>query len=150
MLWVNWGNRPDRLNLSPSLLHVYNPTGDGVGLGDSLPGPAEPAAGAKVLERDSWAAAIVDGLTAAQLQTHDAVLGPALDGGYTLIGLRRPTAELFDSMVWSTPWVLDQTRRRLERARLSHALLQPLADIDEPGDLRHLPSAWRTALPLQE
>ena len=40
VLWVNWGNRPDRLNLSPSLLHVYNPTGDGVGLGDSLPGPA--------------------------------------------------------------------------------------------------------------
>ena len=27
VLWVNWGNRPDRLNLSPSLLHVYNPTG---------------------------------------------------------------------------------------------------------------------------
>jgi nicotinamidase-related amidase len=55
VIWVNWGNRPDRLNLSPSLLHVYNPTGDGVGLGDSLPGPSGPAAGAKVLERDSWA-----------------------------------------------------------------------------------------------
>jgi nicotinamidase-related amidase len=57
VLWVNWGNRPDRLNLSPSLLHVYNPQGTGVGLGDPLPGN-----GALVLEKGSWAAAIVDEL----------------------------------------------------------------------------------------
>src|ERR1700692_1952189 len=37
VIWLNWGNRPDRLNLSPALLHVYNPTGEGVGLGDPLP-----------------------------------------------------------------------------------------------------------------
>jgi nicotinamidase-related amidase len=59
VIWVNWGNRPDRLNLSPSLLHVYKPHGRGVGLGDALPG-----SGAKVLEKDSWAAAIVDELVA--------------------------------------------------------------------------------------
>src|SRR5580700_6215526 len=29
VIWLNWGNRPDRLNLSPALLHVYNPTGTG-------------------------------------------------------------------------------------------------------------------------
>jgi nicotinamidase-related amidase len=57
VLWVNWGNRPDRLNLSPALHHVYKPSGAGVGLGDPLPGN-----GAKVLERGSWAAAIVDEL----------------------------------------------------------------------------------------
>src|SRR4030088_1840552 len=57
VVWLNWGNRPDRLNLSPALLHVYNPTGAGVGLGDPLPG-----SGAKVLERGSWSAAIVDEL----------------------------------------------------------------------------------------
>jgi ureidoacrylate peracid hydrolase len=57
ILWVNWGNRPDRLNLSPSLLHVYKPTGVGVGLGDPLP-----ANGAPVLEKGSWAAAVVDEL----------------------------------------------------------------------------------------
>ena len=57
VIWVNWGNRPDRLNLSPALLHVYKPSGEGVGLGDALPG-----SGAKVLERGSWAAAIVDEL----------------------------------------------------------------------------------------
>ena len=58
VLWVNWGNRPDRLNLSPALLHVYKPEGTGVGLGDPLPG-----SGAKVLEQDSWAAAVVDELS---------------------------------------------------------------------------------------
>jgi nicotinamidase-related amidase len=57
VIWLNWGNRPDRLNLSPALLHVYNPTGAGTGLGDPLPG-----SGSKVLERGSWSAAIVDEL----------------------------------------------------------------------------------------
>jgi nicotinamidase-related amidase len=57
IVWVNWGNRPDRLNLSPSVLHVYKPTGEGVGLGDPLPG-----SGAHVLEWGSWAAAVVDEL----------------------------------------------------------------------------------------
>ena len=55
--WLGWGNRPDRLNLSPALLHVYNPTGAGVGLGDPLP-----ISGAPVLEAGSWAAAVVDEL----------------------------------------------------------------------------------------
>ncbi len=57
IVWVNWGNRPDRLNLSPSLLYGFNPTGRGVGIGDALPG-----SGAPVLQKDSWAAAIVDEL----------------------------------------------------------------------------------------
>jgi nicotinamidase-related amidase len=59
VVWVNWGNRPDRMNLSPSVLHVYKPSGEGIGLGDPLPG-----SGAKVLEAGSWAAAIVDELAA--------------------------------------------------------------------------------------
>jgi nicotinamidase-related amidase len=58
VIWVNWGNRPDRLNLSPCLLHVYNPDGRSVGLGDPLPGN-----GAKVLEKGSWAATVVEELT---------------------------------------------------------------------------------------
>ena len=64
VIWVNWGNRPDRLNLSPALLHVYNPTGTGVGLGDPLPG------GARVLEKASWGAAIVDELAQAETDIH--------------------------------------------------------------------------------
>jgi hypothetical protein len=65
VIWVNWGNRPDRLNLSPSLLHVYKPSGEGVGLGDPLPGSKAP-----VLEQGSWAAAIVDGLAVEQADIH--------------------------------------------------------------------------------
>jgi nicotinamidase-related amidase len=57
VLWVNWGNRPDLLNISPATLHVYNPTGTAIGLGNPLP-----RNGAKVLEDGSWAAAVVDEL----------------------------------------------------------------------------------------
>ena len=57
VIWVNWGNRPDLLNISPAARHVYNPTGTGVGLGDPLPSNQSP-----VLQKDSWAAAVVDEL----------------------------------------------------------------------------------------
>jgi nicotinamidase-related amidase len=57
VIWVNWGNRPDLLNISAASLHVYNPTGVGVGLGDPLP-----TNGANVLIKGSWAAAVVDEL----------------------------------------------------------------------------------------
>lgn len=57
ILWVNWGNRPDLLNISAGLRHVYNPTGNGVGLGDPLP-----KTGAPVLTKGSWAAAVIDEL----------------------------------------------------------------------------------------
>lgn len=56
VIWVNWGNRPDLANMPPNQIHLYKPTGVGVGLGDPLPN------GARVLEKDSWAAAVVDGL----------------------------------------------------------------------------------------
>jgi nicotinamidase-related amidase len=57
IVWVNWGNRPDLANMPPNQIHLYKPTGQGIGLGDPLPG-----SGARVLEKDSWAAAIVDEL----------------------------------------------------------------------------------------
>lgn len=57
ILWVNWGNRQDLLNISPGLRHVYNPTGAGIGLGDPLPKNNEP-----VLTKGSWAAAVVEEL----------------------------------------------------------------------------------------
>lgn len=57
VIWVNWGNRPDLSNMPPNQIHLYKPTGSGVGLGDPLPGN-----GARVLEKDSWAAAVVDEL----------------------------------------------------------------------------------------
>ncbi|MFM2399786.1 MAG: Peroxyureidoacrylate/ureidoacrylate amidohydrolase RutB [Pseudomonadota bacterium] len=60
ILWVNWGNRPDKLNLSPCLLHVYNGNGRATGLGDAL--AQAPSARNRVLEKDSWGAAVVDEL----------------------------------------------------------------------------------------
>lgn len=57
VIWLNWGNRPDLLNIGAGLRHVYNSTGDGVGLGDPLP-----SNGATVLMAKSWAAAVVDEL----------------------------------------------------------------------------------------
>ena len=80
---------------------------------------------------------------------HDAVIGPAIDGGYALIGLRCPQAALFDGIDWSTPRVLAQTRERLGRLGLTWAELAPLHDIDEPADLRHLPAGW-APLPLRK
>jgi nicotinamidase-related amidase len=60
VVWVNWGNRDDRANLPPGVLHVYNPHGDGVGIGDKLPTKE-----ARVLQAGSWSAAIVDELVPA-------------------------------------------------------------------------------------
>lgn len=57
VIWLNWGTRPDRLNLSPALLHVYNGSGDAAGLGDPLP-----ATGAPVLQAGSWSAQVVEEL----------------------------------------------------------------------------------------
>jgi uncharacterized protein len=80
---------------------------------------------------------------AAQLALHPAVLVPALDGGYGLIGLHRLEPSLFDGMVWSTPHVLAHTRLRLAAAGLQHVELPAVADIDEPADLVHLPPHLR-------
>ena len=69
------------------------------------------------------------------LGSHDVVLGPARDGGYYLIGLRRPAPGLFREIEWSTPRVLDQTRERAAKAGLMVALLPALDDLDTPEDL---------------
>jgi rSAM/selenodomain-associated transferase 1 len=76
------------------------------------------------------------------LQTHDAVFVPAHDGGYALVGLRRPAPELFEDMVWSTAGVMAETRMRAHRAGLRWCELAPVHDMDEPTDLQHLPPDW--------
>ncbi len=57
VIWVNWGNRADLANMPPNQIHLYKNSGAGIGLGDPLPG-----SGALVLQKDSWAAAVVDEL----------------------------------------------------------------------------------------
>lgn len=70
------------------------------------------------------------------LQTHDAALLPAEDGGYVLLGLRRPAPGVFDGVAWSTAAVAGQTRQRLQAAGLSLWEGPVLWDVDEPEDWR--------------
>jgi rSAM/selenodomain-associated transferase 1 len=72
------------------------------------------------------------------LEARDLVLGPAQDGGYYLLGLRRMAPELFVGIPWSTDQVLTLTRRNAEQAGLTTALLAPCRDVDTLDDLQAL------------
>ncbi|MES2938977.1 MAG: TIGR04283 family arsenosugar biosynthesis glycosyltransferase [Pseudomonadota bacterium] len=74
----------------------------------------------------------------AALRSHDAVLIPATDGGYVLLGLRRPIAPVFEAIDWSTPRVLQQTRERLRAEGASWVELPALWDVDEPADWQRM------------
>lgn len=81
------------------------------------------------------------------LQSHDAVLIPAEDGGYVLLGLLRPVPAAFDGIAWSTAQVAGQTRERLRGAGVAWCELPPLWDLDEPADLRRYQDLLRTPDP---
>jgi len=66
------------------------------------------------------------------------VLGPAADGGYYLIGLKRPHRRLFEEITWSTPSVLAQTLERARELSLEVRLLPEWYDIDDRHSLRLL------------
>ena len=68
------------------------------------------------------------------LKQHDAVIVPAEDGGYVLIGMRRLVPEVFERIDWSTPQVMTQTRERLTQAGINGLEMQTLWDVDEPAD----------------
>ena len=68
----------------------------------------------------------------------DVVLGPTEDGGYYLIGVRSPHRELFERVPWSTPEVLEVTRRRAATAGLRVIDLPSWFDVDTPDDLERL------------
>lgn len=68
----------------------------------------------------------------------DAVLSPAEDGGYALIGLRRVSRRLFDGIAWGTPEVLAQTRGRLRQLRWRWKELRTVWDVDRPEDVARL------------
>lgn len=79
---------------------------------------------------------------AAELQGHDAVIVPATDGGYVLLGLQRFDAVVFTGIPWSTQMVAAETLKRLRLLNWSVRTLPTLHDIDEPDDLRWLPRSW--------
>jgi rSAM/selenodomain-associated transferase 1 len=69
---------------------------------------------------------------------HDAVFQPAEDGGYVLVGLRRPQCTLFRGMSWSTSAVMSDTRSRAQARGLRVRELPMLWDADIPADLPRL------------
>ena len=74
----------------------------------------------------------------AALQTSDAVLGPAEDGGYVLIGLKRALEAVFSAVNWGSETVLAQTQNNLRCLGLSWKALGVLSDIDRPDDVQRL------------
>ncbi len=79
---------------------------------------------------------VSDAITA--LRSADVVLGPAVDGGYYLIGLNRDVPGVFDGITWGGPTVLDETLTNLGRAHASVALLPVLRDVDTVDDMHAL------------
>lgn len=75
----------------------------------------------------AWAFAVLE-------RTH-LVLGPAVDGGYYLIGVRRHYVDLFREMEWSTSAVLDQTIAKAAALGIGYEKLDPLRDVDLAEDL---------------
>ncbi len=63
VIWLNWGIRPDRLNLSPGTRLTFHQAGSGTGLGDLMRNPCSPSSQTPVLQKDSLGAAVVDELS---------------------------------------------------------------------------------------
>lgn len=72
------------------------------------------------------------------LERHDAVLGPVLDGGFWLIGLRRLPPGLLEGLPWSAPDTLRATLERFRQRGLDTAVLNPWFDLDRVEDVARL------------
>ncbi len=96
-----------------------------------LIGSDAPTLGAEDLRQAS--AALTEGC--------DAVIVPAEDGGYVLIGLARPQPAIFRNMSWGGDTVLEATLQRLRRLACNTAVLAPRWDVDRPADLERLRAA---------
>ncbi len=75
---------------------------------------------------------------AASLATHEAVVQPAEDGGYVLVGLSRPIAGLFEGIRWGEASVMRETRLRLRQANATWREMPVRWDVDRPEDYRRL------------
>ncbi|XHX81000.1 MAG: TIGR04282 family arsenosugar biosynthesis glycosyltransferase [Stenomitos frigidus ULC029] len=137
--WFAGGDRTQmRTWLGADLIYQPQPDGD---LGDRMAQAFQSAFD------DGMKAAVIIGtdcpeLTTAllveafqALQKTDLVLGPATDGGYYLIGLRRLVPELFKTIAWSTDLVFQQTVDIASNLNLSLTTLPTLTDVDRPDDL---------------
>jgi uncharacterized protein len=88
------------------------------------------------------------------LQEAECVVGPAMDGGYYLIGQRGRGRPIFDGIEWSTARVLEQTVARVKDCGARLAVLPPWYDVDTPADwqmlIGHLRALQLAGLPLPE
>ena len=99
-----------------------------------------------------------------ELRISDAVLGPSLDGGYYLIGLRRQTPGLLRDVRWSTPYAYEDTLGNFVQHGYSCSVLEPCGDVDLPADVVRLkdtlrqdararrlaPATWKFLKPLSD
>lgn len=152
------GIGPVDLHCAPGIAHVFfrkNQQRFGIGLrsqGGGGLGSRMYRAFRRALRRHPYAVLIgsdCPALTPADLRAAaralkagaDAVLSPAEDGGYALIGLRRVSRRLFDGIAWGGPAVLEQTRARLRRLRWRCKELRTVWDVDRPEDVARLRKA---------
>ena len=77
-----------------------------------------------------------------QLDNSDVVLGPALDGGYVLIGGKVFDYQLFNDVTWSTSEVLNQTLKNINHLQLKYHKLDTLSDVDTHEDLKQLSTQY--------
>ena len=73
-----------------------------------------------------------------KLEASDVVFGPATDGGYYLVGLKRPYRELFSSVKWSSPETLRQSIEIAKGLGLRVSLIRELTDLDRVDDYINL------------
>jgi uncharacterized protein len=118
----------------PPVSLVWQGEGD---LGERLAQAAERVCGPLLLIGADCPELNRDRLRAAAgaLERHDAVIHPAQDGGYVLLGLRRADPSLFEGVGWSTEAVAAQTIARIEALGWSLDVRETLRDVDEPADL---------------
>ena len=72
----------------------------------------------------------------AELKSNGVVIGPAEDGGYYLLGLRKMVVEIFRGIPWSTERVLELTLKAVARTKLRRKLLRRDFDLDRPEDMK--------------
>lgn len=78
-----------------------------------------------------------------KLSRNDLVLGPSFDGGYYLIGLKKPCLGLFKGIRWSSQSVLEQTYNNATQIKKKIVSLEKFSDVDEPEDLARLKKYFR-------
>ena len=84
------------------------------------------------------------------LDVHDIVLGPTQDGGYYLVGMKKPVREVFEKQTYSHASVLENTAKAAFEAGYTVGFARTLHDIDEKEDISKFRNRMRKNLSLQK